>query len=129
MAKLCIGCGSVIPESAFPTRKFCVGCPNKRCRAPAVYRFICPDGRSYIGITRNHHVRPRYGVARRNARLDEAFANHPPETWTYELIEVLPQGSSREAMQEAEQRHIDNFGSQRPECGFNVARSHVRRWK
>jgi hypothetical protein len=76
--------------------------PNK---CPAVYRFVCPDGRSYVGAAGNCRKRGR--INRSNARLRAAFELHPPETWTFEVLERLPPGCFTEALREAEQHHID----------------------
>jgi predicted DNA-binding transcriptional regulator AlpA len=64
--------------------------------------------------------RKRGGINRSNARLREAFALYPPETWTFEVLERLPPGCSTEALCEAEQHHIDRLRSQLPAFGFNM---------
>lgn len=94
----------------------------KVVKAPVVYRFICPnpDGRSYVGGVSDGRKRPDIGIARSNSRLEEAFAQYPPETWTYEVLEQLPSDCSRQARLEAEQRHIDRLQTWSPEFGFNI---------
>jgi hypothetical protein len=45
-------------------------CPRPECRrnkSPAVYRFVCPDGRSYVGAVGDS--RKRGDIQRSNARL------------------------------------------------------------
>jgi hypothetical protein len=93
-----------------------------RIKAPVVYRFICPDpdGRSYVGSVSNGRKRPDIGIARSNSRLEEAFAQYPPEAWTYEVLEQLPSDCSRQARLEAEQHHIDRLQTWSPEFGFNI---------
>jgi hypothetical protein len=92
----------------------------KQTRAPAVYRWVCPDGRSYVGAVGNSHRRGDYGIARSNTRMLAAFEQHPPESWTYEVLQQLPPGSSKRELHEAEQRHIDRLRSWEPEFGFNM---------
>jgi hypothetical protein len=98
-------------------------CPDcKLTISPIVYRFIAPvpDGRSYVGSMCDGRTRANDGVARSNSRLEEAFAQYPPEMWTYEVLEQLPQGCSRQELVEAEQRHIDRLQTYLPEFGFNM---------
>jgi hypothetical protein len=97
-------------------------CPRSECRRirfPAVYRFVCPDGRSYVGAVCDS--RKRGGIQRSNPRLLAAFELHPPETWIFEVLERLPPGCSIQTLREAEQRHIDRLRSWLPEFGFNMA--------
>jgi hypothetical protein len=54
----------------------------RRIRFPTIYRFVCPDGRSYVGAVGDS--RKRGGIQRSNARLLAAFELHPPETPTAE---------------------------------------------
>lgn len=89
-------------------------------KAPAVYRFICPDGRSYVGAVANERDRAKYGINRRNKLLDEAFERYPPEAWTYEVLERLWPGCSEQELRRAEQRHIDRLRTLDPEHGFNM---------
>jgi hypothetical protein len=89
-------------------------------RAPIVYRFICPDRRSYVGGVSDGPKRVDHGIARSNPRLEEAFAQYPPETWTYEILEWLSPGCSKQELWEAEQRHIDRLQTWSPEFGFNI---------
>ena len=94
------------------------------CRAPAVYRFIAPDGRSYVGSRANWRPRQRDGInpPRRkiNSRLAEALVQYPAKTWTFELLEHLPGGCSKTIRFRAEQRHIDRLRSWDPAHGFNM---------
>lgn len=125
--KYCVGCFSPLPDTGDGRRsKFCsVGCHRRR--APAVYRWICPDGRSYIGSTPDCRTREQQGVGRKNKRLISAFVDHPPKLWAYEVLQRLPPGCSGRVLQEAEQIYIDKFRSYLPECGFNVQRiAHVK---
>jgi hypothetical protein len=97
---------------------------SEECRttskAPAVYRFICPDGRSYVGSVRDCRKRANNGIQRSNLQLLAAFELHPPKTWTFEVLEQLPSGCSSQALREAEQHHIDRLRSCSPEFGFNM---------
>jgi hypothetical protein len=93
---------------------------HARNPAPAVYRFICPDGRSYIGSAGDYHQRSNSRIQRKNPRLLAAYEQHPPETWTFEILERLTPGCSKQELQEAEQRQIDRWRSWAPECGFNI---------
>jgi hypothetical protein len=86
---------------------------SEECRttskAPAVYRFICPDGRSYVGSVRDCRKRANNGIQRSNSQLLAAFELHPPETWTFEVLERLPHGCSTQTLREARQHHIDRL--------------------
>ena len=94
-------------------------CPRcKVTRAPIVYLYTCPDGRSYVGGVSDGRKRDDRGIERSNPRLEEAFKQYPPETWTYEVLERLPPGCSRQELREAEQRHIDRLQTWSPEFGF-----------
>jgi hypothetical protein len=46
--------------------------------APEVYRYICPDGRSYVGSVADHHKRDRHGLYRFNSWIGDALVTHPP---------------------------------------------------
>src|SRR6476660_7355170 len=85
-------------------RKYCPRSECRRRRFPAVYRFISPDGRSYVGAVSDY--RKRGDIRRSNPRLLVAFELHPPETWVFEVLERLPPGCTLQALREAEQRHI-----------------------
>ena len=86
----------------------------------AVYRYVCPDGRSYVGSTGNIRTRDKQGLKRSNLRLDEAFKTYPPETWTFEVLETLPSDCSKQKRLAAEQRHIERLCSWMPKHGFNL---------
>jgi hypothetical protein len=90
-----------------------------RC-APAIYRFICPDRRSYVVSAGNHHNRSKYGLGRSNPWINEALLTYPSETWTFEVLEQLSPGCSNEMLRHAEQRHIERLRSWMPEHGFNI---------
>ena len=118
-ARDCKRCG----PSFTPTRlinNFCPECRqiNQAC-LPAVYRWIAPDGRSYVGSTVHVSIRADHGIARTNKRLDEALKEYPFETWTYEVLERLNPTCSESELREAEQRHINRLRSWMPEHGFN----------
>jgi hypothetical protein len=105
-----------------PFRRGRQSCDRRECwpnRFPAVYRFVCPDGRSYVGAVGNCSGRGD-SIQRSNARLLAAFELHPPETWTFEVLEQLPPGCSMQTRREAEQRHIERLRSWLPEFGFNM---------
>src|SRR5262249_17594738 len=116
----CITC-----EQPFQSRRGGLWYCSDECRPtskePAVYRFICPDGRSYVGSVRDCRKRANNGIQRSNSRLLAAFEQHPPETFAYEVLERLPPRCSKRELREAEQRHIDRLGSWSPEAGFNIA--------
>jgi hypothetical protein len=101
-------------------RVYCDRPDCRRTKAPVVYRFVCPDGRSYVGAASDCRNRANHGVARSNTRLLAAYEQYPPETWTYEILERLVPGCSERELREAEQRHIDSLRSYAPEAGFNV---------
>lgn len=89
-------------------RKYCSWeCGVTRARAPAVYRFVSPDGRSYVGSVKDCRTRAKSGIRRSNSRLKAAYEQYPP-------------GSSELALRKAEQKHINRLRSWSPECGFNI---------
>jgi hypothetical protein len=64
-------------------KKYC----SDHCRiakAPAVYRFVCPDGRSYVGSRLNIKNRERDGIGPQNLWLRKALKRHPPEAFRFE---------------------------------------------
>jgi hypothetical protein len=123
-AKICRACGrSFDPKRGafdrFRSRTFCT--PDCQQRPfPAVYRYVCPDGRSYVGAVANIEERDEDGICRLNPWLAAAFERYPPETFVFEILERLPPGSSKREMREAEQRHIERLRSWSPENGFNI---------
>jgi hypothetical protein len=100
-------------------RQYCNRPECRQNRFPAVYRFVCPDGRSYTGAVGDCRKRGDH-LRRSNARLRTVFELHPPETWTFEVLQRLPPGCSTRALRKAEQRHIDRLRSWLPEFGFNM---------
>jgi predicted DNA-binding transcriptional regulator AlpA len=88
---------------------------------PAVYRFICPDGRSYVGSRIDCRRRQTEGILPSNKLLREAIAKYPPRTWVYQVLECWPSnGCSRLELRAAEQRHIDQLRTMNPQYGFNI---------
>ena len=114
-SKCCIACGKPMSIGLHPNCKYC-----DACSAPVIYRFVCPDDRSYVGSTSYPRDRNLRGLERSNSWLLEAFEKYPPETWSFEVLEKLPYGCSREEMFDAEQRHIERLGSWMKELGFNI---------
>jgi hypothetical protein len=115
----CCACGRLFTPCNWQN-KYCREC---RRGVPIVYRYICPDGRSYVGAVGDGRRRDVYGIKRSNARLLDAFEQFPPETWTFEVLERLPPGHSFQHyrdLREAEQRHIDRLRSWDPVFGFNI---------
>jgi hypothetical protein len=122
MKRLCKACKQQF-EYSYDRLQFCS--PECRTmRAPAVYRFICPDGRSYVGGVKDCRKRANKGIQRRNTRLLSAFEKHPPETFVYEVLEYLPPGCSEMVLRTAEQKHIDRLRSWDAETGFNMQTTH-----
>lgn len=91
-AKPCLACGKPLPVGQ--GRKYCgpVSCAPRKRPAPAVYRYVAPDGRSYVGSISDVRVRDRAGLARSNEWIDKALATYPLETWRFEILERLPVG-------------------------------------
>lgn len=56
--------------------------------SPAVYRFVSPDGRSYVGSTRRIKLSALKGLQRSGWRIAEAEAKFPPETWRLKFLSV-----------------------------------------
>jgi hypothetical protein len=107
---ICRACGERFSPRSF-TQRYC-----DPCNSDVVYRFIAPDGRSYVGSTWCSGLR-QPTLSRSNSRIKTASEKYPPETWSFELLERVPVGQSRF---EAEQRHIDRLGTLNPDRGFNM---------
>ena len=93
----CLTCGRRLPASYRSNSWYC----GKHCqtyKAPAVYRYVCPDGRSYVGSTHNHELRLRAGIKPSNPRLASALKKYPAQTWTFELLQLLPPGCAVPAL-------------------------------
>ena len=118
MARSCKACG--LTFNPYHGALYCSAECRNGARAPAVYRFICPDGRSYVGAVKDCRRRAERGIRRSNTRLLAAFKKHPPETFAYEVLEQLRPGCSERELREAEQRHIDRLRSWSPRAGFNI---------
>lgn len=117
MLRLCKSCGQQF--GAYKGSLYC----SQVCRsapAPAVYRYISPDGRSYVGSVGDCRNRNDKGIQRRNSRLLAAFKQHPPESFVYEVLEILPPGCSERVRLRAEQKHMERLRSWSPEFGFNI---------
>jgi len=84
---------------------------------PIVYRFVCPDGRSYVGAVSDGRQRHKT-FGRMNARISAAQV--PPDGWRFEILERLRPGCSKAELHAAEQRHIDRLRSWLPENGYNI---------
>jgi hypothetical protein len=113
----CVACG--VQFTPGRRKRYC----SKACRlapAPAVYQFICPDGRCYVGSRADCRRRKREGVWPNNDRLRAALAIYPADTWTFEILQVLPAGCSNQVRLRAEQQHIDRLRSWNPAHGFNI---------
>jgi hypothetical protein len=114
----CKACGQGF--ISYSRRVYC----SDECRhgapAPAVYRFVCPDRRSYVGSTVDWRNRTDNGLRRSNTRLIAAFEQYPPETFVFEILEHLAPRRSERELRDAEQRHIDALRSWDPQYGFNV---------
>jgi hypothetical protein len=113
----CVACGGrFIPWR----RKLYCSDACLRAPEPAVYRFVCPDGRSYVGSRADCRRRERQGIQPGNKRLAEALAIYPANTWTFELLQTLPAACLDEIRLRAEQHHIDRLRSWDPAHGFNL---------
>ena len=99
--------------------KYCSDACRKGARAAAVYRFVSPDGRSYVGSMKDCRNRAKK-LWRSNERLKAAFLKYPPETFRYEVLEHLPRLTPVLEIRRAEQRHIERLHAWTPEAGFNI---------
>jgi len=70
-------------------QKYCTVICRTRS-APAVYRFVAPGGRVYVGSRANCRRREREGVRPYNARLRAALTVYPTGAWTFEILQALP---------------------------------------
>jgi hypothetical protein len=105
-------------QSKYVQRLYCSQCLGES--GPFVYRFICPDGRSYVGAVQYGLGRFVYGVNRSNKRLEKAFKKYPPDTWPHEILERFAAGCSYRDLRLAEQRHVDRLRTCEKRYGFNV---------
>jgi hypothetical protein len=113
---ICQACG--VPFLGARWRVYC----SEQCRkmkAPAVYRFVCPDGRSYVGSRCDIRFRTRYSIGN-NQRLKRALTQYPAETWVYEVLQTFPSSISTQELRTAEQHHIERLRTWDPRHGFNV---------
>lgn len=119
----CKKCGrSFTPLRRSPLQRYCPECLQlNKAVLPIVYRWVAPDGRSYVGSAWRGNNRDAYGLARTNPRIDAALLQYPSVTWTYEIIERLDPRCSMQELRVAEQKHIDGLRSWMPEYGFNIA--------
>jgi hypothetical protein len=95
------------------------GVMSKEVEAPIVYRFVAPDGRSYVGSVR-HGQNRAVALARSNRRIDTALKEYPAATWFFEVLENFARGCSDLDLRAAEQRHIARLRTWMPEYGFNM---------
>ena len=79
--------------------------------APAVYRFVCPDGRSYVGSVKDYRNRAKKGLRRSNSRLIAAFEKYPPE-FVYEVLATAMFGAGAANSRAAAHRCLLLVGSQ-----------------
>jgi len=86
---------------------------------PAVYRFVAPDGRSYVGSVRCSDGRGDK-LARSNTRIADALKTHPAEAWRFEILQRLYPDCSELELRTAEQNHIVRLKTYLPEFGFNM---------
>jgi hypothetical protein len=122
--RTCRSCG----KPFVPRHHLAWYCQKRDCGGhPAVYRFVCPDGKSYVGSRQRIRNRKKeWKVTHRgwgpgpNQRVRAAFARYPPDTWSFEILEWLPKECSKLKRLEAEQRHIDRLRSWSLEYGFNI---------
>ena len=89
-------------------------------KVPGVYRFVCPDGRSYVGSRLNVTKRERAGIRAQNSRLAKTLKKYPPHTWRFEILERLRPGCATEQLRTAEQRWIDRLRTWSASSGFNM---------
>jgi hypothetical protein len=109
--KRCSACRAIIGEFGLYEHApiFCSNrCPKRS--VPGVY----------VGSVEDIRRKNQRRLSRSNSWLLEAFKQYPPETWTYEVLQKLPQGSSPEKRRRAEQRYIERFRSWDPKRGFNI---------
>jgi hypothetical protein len=113
----CKACGELFNPHSKKQSYYSFEC---RYSAPAVYRFIAPDGRSYVGAVHGIRDRARHRIYRSNSRLLTAFEQYRPESFTFEVLERLPYRCSERELRKAEQKHIDRLRSCDPGMGFNI---------
>jgi hypothetical protein len=116
----CKSCGQEFEHKKRGQRALFCSHKCRMTRAPAVYRFVCPDGRSYVGSRGDIRSRQKMGMTGQNQRLREALQQFPSDAWRFEVLEVLRPGCELEQLRQAEQRHMDRFQSWSPDFGFNA---------
>ncbi len=116
----CKSCGQPFTPP-YGNQRNCDECLQKiRAYSPAVYRWVAPDGRSYVGSTVHSFIRHTVGLDRKNRRIDAALKEYPQETWAYEVLEQLDPECSEAELRLAEQQHIERLRTWMPEYGFNM---------
>jgi hypothetical protein len=115
----CAACGRPIAGADRGWRRHYCSRECKRRPAPAVFRFVCPDGRSYIGCVADVRERSKHGPTYATAQITDALRQYPPKQWTFEVLERLPPGCSRQTMLAAKRRHIARLRTWSLEGGFN----------
>src|SRR5262249_6826781 len=58
-----------------------------------------------------------------NPRLASALTKYPAETWTFEVLQLLPPACAVSALRAAEQQqqqHIERLHTRDPKHGFNI---------
>ena len=116
-ARACRSCG----KQFVPRRKHGIFCSNKCSiiRTPAIYCFICPDGRRYISSRLNIHNRRKYEIGR-NARINEALKRYHPKPRMFEIFETLPVTTDIKSIRAIELQYILCFETWDEKRGFNV---------
>lgn len=118
--KSCAACGEPLPAGSHASRKFCAErCDHRKRPAPAVYRYVAPDGRCYVGSVSDIRTRDRRGLSRSNSWIDEAPQKFPAKLWRFEVLKKLPPGCSERSLRRAEQFYIERLRSWEPAYGFN----------
>jgi hypothetical protein len=115
-SRLCKRCGRPF------VRTWCQYCSDecRVARSPAIYRFICPDGRSYVGSRNDCRARREQGIQGSNARLQTPLKQYPAHMWSYEVLQELRPGCLERERLILEQHHIDRYRALDPAYGFNI---------
>ena len=83
-----------------------------------VYRYTFPDGKMYIGVTKNKIETRRDQGYQHNKPLQEAIRS---VGWGGLKVDILEDGLSQKEAFEKERYYIQELGTSNPEYGYNIS--------
>ena len=83
-----------------------------------IYQYVFPDGKTYIGMTKNTVKERRDQGYQHNKPLKNALREFG---WKRIKLIILASGLSKEDACEAEKKYIIEYKSNDPNCGYNIS--------